>query len=100
MKRVDTACLNGKPHAFAEQALDAYRLLSAPCASELSLPSHGQLAGFGTMIIGFLECSCWTFLVGVMQLLTACLIIGWVWSILWGYKLYKLASEPPPMAEP
>lgn len=52
------------------------------------------------MIIGFLECSLWTFLVGVMQLLTACLIIGWVWSILWGYKLYKLANEPPPMAEP
>lgn len=53
-------------------------------------------AGVGTIIVGLLKCSCWTVLVGLAQLVTAPILIGWVWSILWGYELYKRASYSPP----
>ena len=32
-----------------------------------------------------------TFLIGVLQLMTAPFIIGWIWSILWGWELVKVA---------
>ena len=47
--------------------------------------------GWGTMISACCDGkfdSC-TFLVGLVQLLTSFLLIGWLWSIYWGWLIFR-----------
>mmetsp|Transcript_34813 Transcript_34813/g.33919 ORF Transcript_34813/g.33919 Transcript_34813/m.33919 type:complete len:96 (-) Transcript_34813:30-317(-) len=51
--------------------------------------------GVGTMINGcFGRHCCAAFLYGLLQLITACLIIGWIWSIIWGCKILDKSKHP------
>ena len=49
------------------------------------------LPGIGTIINSFMSSSLRsdTLLVGLLQLLTAIIIVGWIWSIYWGYLMYQ-----------
>ncbi|CAB1102391.1 unnamed protein product [Ectocarpus sp. CCAP 1310/34] len=49
--------------------------------------------GVGTIIVGALACSCETLIVGLLQLFTSCIIIGWVWSIWWGWELLEVSRR-------
>ena len=41
--------------------------------------------GIGTIIMSFMnKCKWMTALVGLLQLLTAFILVGWIWSIYWG----------------
>ncbi|CAM9819892.1 unnamed protein product [Ascophyllum nodosum] len=51
------------------------------------------LPGVGTIIVGLLACSCEIFIVGILQTITAGLIIGWVWSIWWGWELLLVSRR-------
>lgn len=51
------------------------------------------LTGVGTMIVGFIKCSCESFFVGLLQMLITVLFIGWVWSIWWGWDLMKISRQ-------
>ncbi|CAM9975577.1 unnamed protein product, partial [Laminaria digitata] len=53
--------------------------------------NNKQNSGVGTIIAGFIKCSLETLIVGVLQLLTAAIVVGWVWSILWGWELLVVA---------
>ncbi|XP_039249012.2 protein SPEC3-like [Styela clava] len=86
------------------------------------LPGFGTIfAGFGVLCCGNTDQSgggrvgtfCINFWVGILQLLTAWLIIGWVWSIIWGIAFIASAGEEgrtttttttavvgPPVAQP
>ena len=47
--------------------------------------------GLGTILAGVIGesgCHPMTILVGVLQMFTSWLIIGWIWSIWWGYLIY------------
>ena len=59
------------------------------------------LPGFGTVLQSYCyERGCWncgTFLVGVLQAITAPLIVGWIWSIWHGCKVYEVSTAPPPV---
>jgi len=51
-------------------------------------------AGFGTMLSSSKccnedKCDWKQFLIGLLQLLLAFFIIGWVWSCIWGYLIWK-----------
>ncbi|CAN0149100.1 unnamed protein product [Hapterophycus canaliculatus] len=45
------------------------------------------------MLVAVLSCSCETLIVGILQLLTACIVVGWVWSILWGWELFQISRR-------
>ena len=51
------------------------------------------LPGFGTMFSSYCDpggCNVNAFAVGILQLALAPLfLIGWIWSIIWGYKIYE-----------
>ncbi|CAM9870895.1 unnamed protein product [Scytosiphon promiscuus] len=47
--------------------------------------------GIGTMIVGFLTCNIENFIMGILQLVLAPFIVGWIWSILWGWELVKVS---------
>ena len=66
-----------------------YVVLIANCV----LPGTGTLL---TSCIGFP--SIWSktwMVVGLLQMATAFFIIGWIWSIWWGIKVVKKATEEP-----
>jgi hypothetical protein len=55
------------------------------------------LPGFGTIISGLLasdrENDCWAnIFIGLLQMVLAPIIVGWVFSIIWGYLIYKRGS--------
>eukprot|EP01135_Chromosphaera_perkinsii_P009732 Nk52_evm2s1865 gene=Nk52_evmTU2s1865 len=50
--------------------------------------------GWGTIVVGVCIGDLGVFLTGVfMLLLVPILLIGWVWSIVWGYDLYKRSKS-------
>lgn len=55
--------------------------------------STSPVAGVGTIIAALAVCSLETLLVGVLQMVTAAIIVGWVWSILWGWELYQTSKR-------
>lgn len=49
--------------------------------------------GIGTIIAGIAGgCNGCAIIVGLLQLFTAWLIIGWIWSIWWGWLIFKKSS--------
>eukprot|EP00903_Cladosiphon_okamuranus_P013236 g12342.t1 len=77
------------------------RLGSTCLAGFLFIINVFPLPGFGTLIAGLVACSCKTVLVAILQILLDALLIGWIWSILWGWELYRVAQGkrlPPPNA--
>jgi len=53
--------------------------------------------GLGTMIMSFFfeKCSKTTFVVGVLQFLTAAVIVGWILSVYWGLLVLVKAFDLP-----
>eukprot|EP00904_Undaria_pinnatifida_P009076 jgi/Undpi1/5299/HiC_scaffold_2.g00580.m1 len=49
--------------------------------------------GFGTFFAGLFACSCKTMLVAILQIISAVVIVGWVWAILWGWELVKTSGR-------
>ncbi|CAM9244625.1 unnamed protein product [Hapterophycus canaliculatus] len=45
------------------------------------------------MIVGFLRCNCENFIIGALQLISAPILIGWVWSIWWGFDLVEVSKN-------
>lgn len=68
-----------------------------PCAQTealIVLIVNIMAPGIGTMLAAcFGSCKISTLLVGIVQLLTAPLLIGWIWAIVWSIKLRKLAKQ-------
>ena len=66
-----------------------------PALAVLLLVVNIFLPGVGTMILGCLGGGCaWQhIIVGVLQLITAGIIIGWIWSIWWGILLVQKSTS-------
>ncbi|CAB1106431.1 unnamed protein product [Ectocarpus sp. CCAP 1310/34] len=45
--------------------------------------------GAGTIVAGICTFDLKNVLVGILQMVTAPILIGWVWSILWGWELWQ-----------
>eukprot|EP00283_Hemiselmis_rufescens_P009583 CAMPEP_0173433806 /NCGR_PEP_ID=MMETSP1357-20121228/11112_1 /TAXON_ID=77926 /ORGANISM="Hemiselmis rufescens, Strain PCC563" /LENGTH=84 /DNA_ID=CAMNT_0014398545 /DNA_START=32 /DNA_END=286 /DNA_ORIENTATION=+ len=45
------------------------------------------LPGVGSAVAGIMEKRWSTVLIGVLQLATCWFIVGWIWSIYWGYLI-------------
>jgi hypothetical protein len=54
------------------------------------------LPGVGTMILGCINggCDITHIVVGILQFITAGIIIGWIWSIWWGILLVQKSAKP------
>jgi hypothetical protein len=52
------------------------------------------LPGVGTLVAGIKSERNTTMVIGVFQFLLAFIIVGWIWSIYWGYLLYKKVRAP------
>ena len=55
--------------------------------------SQTRNAGVGTIVAGCFACSLETLIVGILQLLTSAILVGWVWSILWGWELLAVSRS-------
>jgi hypothetical protein len=51
--------------------------------------------GVGTIICGVVGCSFDCLLIGVLQILLAPFIIGWIWSIYWGFLCVEKSRGAP-----
>ena len=53
------------------------------------------IPGLGTIVNSFFggKCRATTFIVGLLQLLLASFILGWIWSIWWGVLIYEKATD-------
>jgi len=49
--------------------------------------------GCGTLVAGIKSERNTTMVIGVLQFILAFVLIGWIWSIYWGYLIYKKAQE-------
>jgi len=47
------------------------------------------LPGVGTLVAGIKSERNTTMVIGVLQFLLAFVIVGWIWSIYWGWLIYK-----------
>ncbi|CAN0532086.1 unnamed protein product, partial [Ectocarpus sp. 12 AP-2014] len=50
--------------------------------------------GAGTIVAGICTCNMKHVVVGILQMVTAPILIGWVWSILWGWELWQRRKTP------
>ncbi len=66
-----------------------------PALAVLILIVNIFLPGIGTMILGCInkDCNWQHILVGFLQLITAGIIIGWIWSIWWGILLVQRSTK-------
>jgi hypothetical protein len=66
-----------------------------PALAVILLVVNIFLPGLGTMILGCLnnECNWNHIVVGLLQLLLAGLIVGWIWSIWWGILLVQKSAR-------
>ena len=66
-----------------------------PALAVLLLVVNIFLPGVGTMILGCINGACnWQhIIVGVLQMITAGIIVGWIWSIWWGILLVQRSSS-------
>jgi len=55
------------------------------------------LPGIGTLIAGCVGNHPKSFIIGILQLILACLLIGWIWSIIWGYLIWKRSKSFIPL---
>eukprot|EP00285_Hemiselmis_virescens_P016163 CAMPEP_0173386298 /NCGR_PEP_ID=MMETSP1356-20130122/8898_1 /TAXON_ID=77927 ORGANISM="Hemiselmis virescens, Strain PCC157" /NCGR_SAMPLE_ID=MMETSP1356 /ASSEMBLY_ACC=CAM_ASM_000847 /LENGTH=94 /DNA_ID=CAMNT_0014342473 /DNA_START=46 /DNA_END=330 /DNA_ORIENTATION=+ len=51
------------------------------------------LPGVGSMVAGAMESKWSTVIIGVLQLLTCWFILGWIWSIWWGWLIFSKSSD-------
>mmetsp|Transcript_36648 Transcript_36648/g.57242 ORF Transcript_36648/g.57242 Transcript_36648/m.57242 type:complete len:95 (+) Transcript_36648:80-364(+) len=51
------------------------------------------LPGIGSIVAGVKGDKTSTMIVGVLQFVTGWFIIGWIWSIWWGWLIYSKASS-------
>lgn len=52
------------------------------------------LPGVGTLVAGIKSERNTTMVIGVLQFLLAFVIVGWIWSIYWGWLIYKKVMPP------
>lgn len=64
---------------------------SSPCLLPCNLKI--DTAGVGTIIVGLIKCSIESLFVGILQTLITVLVVGWVWSIWWGWDLMKVSKR-------
>lgn len=54
------------------------------------------MIGIGTIIAAFLASDkndlISNLIIGIAQLLTSVILVGWIWSIIWGYFIWKRGS--------
>eukprot|EP00283_Hemiselmis_rufescens_P011248 CAMPEP_0173436372 /NCGR_PEP_ID=MMETSP1357-20121228/15907_1 /TAXON_ID=77926 /ORGANISM="Hemiselmis rufescens, Strain PCC563" /LENGTH=99 /DNA_ID=CAMNT_0014401443 /DNA_START=41 /DNA_END=340 /DNA_ORIENTATION=+ len=51
------------------------------------------LPGSGTLVAGLLEDKPSTMVIGALQFVLSWIIIGWIWSVWWGYLIFVAAKE-------
>ena len=46
-------------------------------------------SGWSIIVAAIIDnCKGWQIFVGIVQIITTPLIIGWVWAIIWGFKIW------------
>ena len=58
-------------------------------AMNIFIPGSGTIAN--QLMADTLQCQ--GILAGVLQMLLSVFIVGWVWSVYWGYLIYRLARD-------
>ncbi|MES1912233.1 MAG: hypothetical protein MHM6MM_004544 [Cercozoa sp. M6MM] len=55
------------------------------------------LPGIGTLLAGATEGKTDTMIIGVLQFFLAVFLVGWLWSIYWGYLIWKKSKGMLPI---
>jgi hypothetical protein len=50
--------------------------------------------GCGTILAGILKSHVKSIIYGILQLFLSCVLIGWVWSVFWGFLIWKRGGLP------